>query len=60
MESTVLVLQVKGLTEDEIQKKIGEFFENMVNNYPNKFGVGLSGMVKGTESEKEVLRLADL
>lgn len=60
MESTVLVLKVKGLTDDEVQENFGEFFENMVDKYPNKFGVGLSGMAKGSEAEKEVLRLADL
>ncbi|MGM0173676.1 hypothetical protein [Enterococcus sp. DIV0800] len=60
MEMTTLVLKIKGLSEEQIQEHFSEFFNDLVDKYPNQFGVGLSAMTKGTEEEQQILKIADL
>lgn len=60
METTTLVLKIKGLSEDQIQEHFSEFFNELVDKYPNQFGVGLSAMTKGSDGEHQVLSIADL
>ncbi|MGI6154421.1 MAG: hypothetical protein ACOYEB_00535 [Enterococcus lemanii] len=39
-----LVLKVKGLTDEQLQEEFSEFFNKLVEKYPNQSGVGLSAM----------------
>lgn len=55
-----LVLKVKGLTDEQLQEEFSEFFNKLVEKYPNQFGVGLSAMEENSEGEKEILRIAEL
>ena len=55
-----VVLKIKGLTNEQIQEEFSEFFNKLVEKYPNQFGVGLSVMEQNTDGEKEILRIANL
>lgn len=55
-----LVLKVKGLTDEQIQEEFTDFFNKLVEKYPDEFGVGLSAMEENTEGEQEILRTAKL
>lgn len=55
-----VVLKIKGLTDEQIQEEFSEFFNTLVDKYPNQFGVGISSMRENTEGEKEILRIARL
>ena len=55
-----LVLKVKGLTDEQIQEEFTDFFNKLVEKYPDEFGVGLSAMEENTEGEQEILRIAKL
>ncbi len=35
-----LVLKVRGLTDRQIQEEFGEFFNKLVEKYPDEYGVG--------------------
>lgn len=59
-EYTVMILKTTGLNDDQIQEEFSDFFNRLVNKYPDQFGVGLTVLTKGTESEKQVLEIADL
>lgn len=60
MEMTTLVVKIKGLSEEQIQEHFSEFFNELVEKYPNQFGAGISVLTKGTEGEQQVLKVADL
>ena len=55
-----VVLKIKGLTDEQIQEEFSEFFNMLVDKYPNQFGVGISFMRQNTEGEKKILTIAGL
>lgn len=59
-QHTVMVLKTIGLNDEQIQEEFSWFFNTLVEKYPDHFGVGLSVLTKGTDSERQVLEIADL
>ena len=55
-----LVLKVKGLTDGQTQEEFTEFFDKLVEKYPDDFGAVLVAFDEGSEQEKEILRIARL
>jgi len=54
-----IVLKTHGISDERIQEEFSQFFSSLVEKYSG-FGVGLSTMEQGTDSELEILKLADL